>query len=104
MERALPGGAALRVTEARVEAGLFDAPSTVYRFRDASAPARVGDSVAYRLVAVDPELREWPSDFFSVVVEAESARIAPPAEERRKRAALAKDAGPSTVGTRVRIA
>ena len=104
VERALPGGAALRVTEARVEAGLFDAPSTVYRFRDASAPARVGDSVAYRLVAVDPELREWPSDFFSVVVEAESARIAPPAEERRKRAALAKDAGPSTVGTRVRIA
>ena len=79
VERALPGGAALRLTDARVEAGLFDAPATVYRFRDASATARVGDSVAYRLVAVDPELREWPSGYFSVAVEAESARFAPPA-------------------------
>ena len=103
VERAMPGGEALRLTEVRVAAGLFDAPATVYRFRDSASPAQAGDVATYRLVAVDPELREWPADFFSV--EVESARPGPPAKEGRKSAAFAKqDVGPATVGSRVRIA
>ena len=88
VERQLPGGGALRLTATRVAAGLFDSPATVYRFQDAGASARAGDRVAYRLVAVDPELREWPGDFAEqTVLAAEAAPSAAPAETSRSKAA-----------------
>ena len=77
VERQQPGGGVLRVTDERVDAGLFASPSFVYRFRDASASARAGDVVSYRLVTVDPELREWPAPFESYVVEAAPENVPP---------------------------
>ena len=104
VERQRPGGGALRVTDERVDAGLFDAPSCVYRFHDASVSARAGDVVSYRLVTVDPELREWPAPFESYVVEA-VPEAAPPARATSRMSpeipspAVAK----SSAGSRVRI-
>ena len=105
VERQLPGGGALRLTAARVEAGLFDSPATVYRFRDAGATARAGDGVAYRLVAVDPELREWPGEFTEqTVLAAEETPAVTPAVTFRRQAAPARlAAAAATVGSRVRI-
>ena len=105
VERQQPGGGALRVTDERVDAGLFDAPSYVYRFRDASVSARAGDVVSYRLVTVDPELREWPAPFESYVVEA-VPEDAPPARatSRMSREIASPAVAKSTAGNRVRIA
>ena len=105
VERQLPGGGALRLTATRVAAGLFDSPATVYRFQDAGASARAGDRVAYRLVAVDPELREWPGDFAEqTVLAAEAAPSAAPAETSRSKAAPVRlAAAAATIGSRVRI-
>lgn len=77
VDRQLPDGGVLRVTTERVDPGLFDSPASVYRIHDASAGARAGDSVVYRLVSVDPKLREMPAAFASFVVEAFTATSEP---------------------------
>lgn len=103
VERQLSDGQALRVTEERVEAGLFDPPGMVYRFQDVSAPGRPGETVAYRLVTVDPELHEQPGAFTGQTIAA-----APPAERTERKARLvapktAKAVLPVTTGQWVRI-
>lgn len=104
VERQLSDGRFLRVTDVRVEAGMFDPPSAVYRVRDAACPARAGDSVSYRLVTVDPELREWPSALADCRVESEDIQpmlepFPPPLVNVRTERPPAK----SLTGTQVRI-
>jgi hypothetical protein len=105
VERQLPDGGVLRLTDERVDAELFDAPSFVYRFRDAFASARAGDVVAYRLVTVDPELHEWSAPFESYVVEA-VPEVLPPSGMRSgvQPEAASRAVSKSTAGNRVRIA
>ncbi len=101
VEKQGPDGSVVRLTEKWVEAGLFDSPAWVYRFHDADSAAQVGERVSYRVVRVDPENREWASDFLFVEVEAkeeESRTVvmeSPPAKAASRKA---------TVGTRVRMA
>lgn len=106
VERQLPDGGVLRVTSGRVEVGLFDPPAFAYRFHDATVQAREGDALTYRLVMVDPELREWPSAFVPIRVGPVAEAFPPAAPEplRMKAAPVRRDAPPSTVGARVRIA
>jgi len=103
VERQLPDGTAVRLPGERVEAGLFDVPSTVYRVHDAELVACVGDAVSYRLVTVDMEGRESPSALLGCTVEAAE----PPAKAESK--LLRKVAAPKSLpkavatGSRVRI-
>jgi hypothetical protein len=103
VERQLPGGDVLRVTDRRVEAGLFDPPSTVYRIHDASVLARSGDFLSYRLVLVDLGLREWPVVFASYAVEAETPLPLASKLPQKTAVPVPRDAGPSTPGSRLRI-
>ena len=105
VEKQSPAGGILRVTTEWVEAGLFDSPATVYRFHDAAALARVGDTMTYRLVVVDPEQQEWPGDWAALTVELPGAS---PAEAAAKAliprsVPVRRDVQPPTVGSRVRI-
>jgi putative transposon-encoded protein len=107
LDRQLSSGGFVRVTPAQIEAGLFDPPSTLYRVRDAGGVAKAGDTLVYRLVVVDLELHEWPSDFASYVVGVESTPVPAPAEvakaPRGPTPAL-RDVTPSGSGSRLRIA
>ena len=100
VERQWPGGEGVRLTGARVEAGLFDPPGMVYRFHDAATAARAGDEVRYRLVEVDPELREGISPFEVLVVEATPESAAEKSPARMQPSATVS----ATIGHRVRIA
>jgi hypothetical protein len=105
VERQLADGGAVRVTDKRVDAGLLDSPTAIYRIHDAGAPARAGNSISYRLVAVDPELREWPTAFETYVVEAETAesKTAATKTPRLKSVPARRDLSPASVGARLRI-
>ena len=99
VEKQLPNGQVIRLTEERVDLGLFDSPASVYRFHDADSTARLGERVCYRLVVVDPENREIASDFFPLEVEAEDIPLSPIQVSTVSSKKLA-----STMGTRVRMA
>lgn len=106
VDRQQADGRIVRVTESMVAADLFDSPATLYRVHDAAVAAETGDSLAYRLVAVDPELREWPADFATFVVAAESAAVAEPPAAKPPRGTAApalRDVTPTGSGSRLRI-
>ncbi len=65
-----PNGQVHRLTESPVPVDLLDPPATVYRFHAQQIQAHAGDFVAFRLVSVDPELRERPEPFSVQRVEA----------------------------------
>ena len=106
LERKEPaGGGGVRLTHERVEAGLFDSPATIYRFHDAAVVARAGDVISYRLVVVDLDQQEAPGEWGALTVEAAGES---PAEADAKAliprpVPVRRDAGPPTVGTRIRI-
>ncbi len=101
VETQRPDGEVVRLTEERIEAGLFDSPSSVYRFHDADSAAQVGDRVSYRVVRVDPENREWASTFSFVEVETKEVDLPSMTLEAPPSKAVARQA---SVGTRVRMA
>lgn len=61
LERQQPDGRFIRLTETRVDPGLFDPPDSVYRIHDATARVPAGNRITCRLVIVDLELQEWPT-------------------------------------------
>lgn len=106
VERQLPDGRILRITDERVDPGLFDPPTAVYRISDASNPAQPGDYLTYRLVTIDLELRERPSAFGIYVVGSEAAVSSAPQIPMSPREDMETPAPPavrSSSGNRVRI-
>jgi hypothetical protein len=104
VERQEPDGRVVRVNSTRVAAGLLDEPSAVYQVRDEALPARIGETATYRLVVVDPELREWPTAFDRYVVESGPVAVPPPAPKAdRSRPAPGKQVVLAGTGTRLRI-
>jgi len=106
VERQRVDGHPLRLTTRGVKVDLFDSPSAIYHFHDDSITAHAGDVVVYRLVAIDPELREWPSAFVEQRVE--PAAVKGTAERglepsRLTSVTVTKDASPPTIGEWVRI-
>ncbi|HOU22338.1 MAG TPA: hypothetical protein PKX16_08970, partial [Kiritimatiellia bacterium] len=105
VERLQPDGGMVRLNTARVEAGLFDPPATIYRIDDPAVAAIAGDILTYRLVTIDPELNEWPSPFTTCQVEPS----APPVALKRTKTAPAqsvrtvRSVAPAAPGARMRI-
>jgi len=84
LERCLPDGRILRLTDSRVEADLFASPSHIYRVPDSSISIQVGDVLSYRLVSIDPELQEQASSFELYPVERELPPAPAPAKASRR--------------------
>lgn len=104
VEKRLADGTPQRLSADYVPLGLFDPASTLYHFPDATTPAEVGDSTCYRLVAVDPELAEWPGEWQELPVSYPPDRAEEePARVRQVARKEPLDVGPVGPGPRMRI-